>query len=73
MVEFYVRNNAKELENNIKLQGFPSDLQDKFKEVFTEYWDMFVGMDYSGLSGDIYFVLTQVPPPCLMQTTQVWP
>ena len=35
-VEFYVQTNTKELENNLKLQGLPSDLQDKVKEVVTE-------------------------------------
>ena len=35
MMEFDVRTNIKELDNNLKLQGFPSDLQDKVKEVVT--------------------------------------
>ena len=36
VVEFDVQTNTKELEKNWKLQGFPSDLQDKVKEVVTE-------------------------------------
>ena len=35
VVKFDVRTNTKELENNIKLQGCPSDVQYKVKEVFT--------------------------------------
>ena len=38
---FYVQTNTKELERNLKLQGCPSDLQDKVKDVVTEYWDVF--------------------------------
>ena len=30
------------MENNLKLQGCPSDLQDKVKEMVTEYWDGFL-------------------------------
>ena len=41
VVEFYVHTNAKELENNLKLQGFPSDLKDKVKEAVPDYWDVF--------------------------------
>ena len=41
-MEFNVWTNTKELENNLKFQGFPSDLHDKVKEVVTEYWDMFL-------------------------------
>ena len=41
VVEFDVRTNTKELEKNWKLQGFPSDLQDKVKEVVTEFWYVF--------------------------------
>ena len=33
--------NAKELEKNLKLQVCPSELQDKFKDLFTDYWDVF--------------------------------
>ena len=29
------------MDNNLKLQGLPSDLQDKVKDVVTEYWDVF--------------------------------
>ena len=36
VMEFYVRTSTKEYENNLKLQGFPSDLQEKFKDVVTE-------------------------------------
>ena len=36
-----MRNNTKELENNLKQQGLPSDLHDKVKEVVTYYWDVF--------------------------------
>ena len=38
-------NYAKDLENSIKLQGCPSDIQDKVKEVVTEYFDVVVRMD----------------------------
>ena len=41
MVEFYVWTKAKGLDNNLKLHGFPSDLQYKVKEVVTDYWDFF--------------------------------
>ena len=41
VVEFDVKTNTKELENNLKLQGCPSNLQDKFKEVVTYYMYMF--------------------------------
>ena len=41
VVEFYVRTNTQKMENNIKLQGFPSDLHDKVKEAVTEYWGVF--------------------------------
>ena len=40
-MEFDVRTNTNESEKNIKLQGCPNDLQDKVKEVVTEYWDVF--------------------------------
>ena len=38
MVEFYVRTNKKDLENDIRLQGCPSNLLDKVKGVVTDYW-----------------------------------
>ena len=38
---FYVRTNKKELEKNLKLQGCPSHLQEKFKEMVPEYWYVF--------------------------------
>ena len=41
VMEFDVRTNTTESENNIKLQGWPSDLQYKVKEVVTEYWYVF--------------------------------
>ena len=41
VMEFNVQTNTKELENNLKLQGWPNDLQDKVKEVAIEYWDVF--------------------------------
>ena len=34
-MEFDVQSNTKELEKNLKIQIFPSDLQDKFKKVVT--------------------------------------
>ena len=37
IMEFDVRTNTKDLERSLKLQGLPSELQDKFKEVVTEY------------------------------------
>ena len=36
LMEFDVWTNTKELEKNIKLQGFPGDLHVKVKEVVTE-------------------------------------
>ena len=41
MMEFDVQTNTKELYKNLKIQGCPSDLQDKVKELVTEYWDVF--------------------------------
>ena len=41
-MEFDVRTSTKSLEKNLKLQGCPSDLQEKFKEVVTEYWGVFL-------------------------------
>ena len=41
VVKFYVKNNAKELDNILKLQGCRSVLQDKVKEVITYYWGFF--------------------------------
>ena len=41
VLEFNVRTKTKELGKNLKLHGFPSDLQYKVKEVVTEYWDVF--------------------------------
>ena len=40
-MEFDVQTNTKESEKNLKLQDRPSDLQDKVKEVVTEYWGVF--------------------------------
>ena len=40
-MEFDFQTNTKQLDNNLKLQGFPSELQDKVKEVVPEYWDVF--------------------------------
>ena len=40
-MEFDVWTNTKELEKNIKIQGCPIYLQDKVKEVVTEYWYVF--------------------------------
>ena len=40
-MEFNVITNTKELEKNLKIQGCPSDLQEKVKEVVTEYWYVF--------------------------------
>ena len=36
-----MKTNTKELEKNLKLQGYPIDLQDKVKEAVTDYWYMF--------------------------------
>ena len=41
-MKFDVINRTKELEKNLKLKGYPSELQDKVKEVVTEYWDVFL-------------------------------
>ena len=37
VMEFYVQTNKKELEKHLKPQGCPSGIQDKCKEVVTEY------------------------------------
>ena len=36
VMEFNVQTNTKELEKNLKIQGCPSDLQNKGKDVVTE-------------------------------------
>ena len=41
VMEFDLQINIKELKKNLKIQVCPSNLQDKVKEVVTEYWDMF--------------------------------
>ena len=41
VIEFDVQTNTKELEKNLKLQGWPVELQDKVYEVVTEYWNVF--------------------------------
>ena len=41
VVEFDVRTNTKDLEKIIKVLGCPSDLQDKVKEVVTDYCGVF--------------------------------
>ena len=41
MVELDLHTNTKDLDKNLKLQVFPSDLHDKFKEVIIDYWDLF--------------------------------
>ena len=43
VMEFDVQTNTKDLDRNLKLQCCLSDLQDKVKEVVTEYWDVFCG------------------------------
>ena len=59
-MEFYLRTNTKELEKNLKLQGFPSDIQYKVKEVVTEYWDVFCEDVFSRPIRDFNYILTQV-------------
>ena len=41
VIEFNMQANTKQWEKNLKLQGCPSDVQDKVKEVVTEYWYVF--------------------------------
>ena len=48
------------MEKYIKLQGFPSDLQENDKEVVKDYWGVFMRMDSVGLSRGFHFILTQV-------------
>ena len=60
LMEFYVKTNKKELERNPKLQVSPIDLQDKFKEVVTEYWDVFCEDGFRQPIRDFYSRLTQV-------------
>ena len=45
------------MENNIKPQGCPSYLQEKFKEVVTDYWDVFCE---DGLHRPIWGFLLQI-------------
>ena len=41
VMEFDVQTNTEDLYKNLKLQGYPSDLKEKEKEVVTEYWNFF--------------------------------
>ena len=41
VVEFDVRTNTKDLENNKKLQGRSRELKDRVKEMVPDYWDLF--------------------------------
>ena len=41
VAEFYKQINTKELDNNLKLHGCPSEFQDKVKEAITDYRDVF--------------------------------
>ena len=41
VVEFDVQTNTKDFGKNLKLQWLLSDLQDKVKELVTDYWDVF--------------------------------
>ena len=59
-MEFDVRSNTKETENNLKQKGLFSDLQDKEKEAITEYWYMFCEDGFFGLSRDFHSRPTQV-------------
>ena len=60
VMEFDVRPNTKDSENHSKLQGFPSDLQDKVKRCSHNTRMCFVRMAYVGLSKDFHYRLTQV-------------
>ena len=55
-----MRTNAKDMEKYLKLQGSPSELQEKDKDVVTDYWGVFMRMDSVGLSRGFNFILTQV-------------
>ena len=59
-MKFDVWTNTKELENNLKLQVLPSDLEEIVKEVVTDYWYFFVRMDYVSLSGDLNFIFKHI-------------
>ena len=60
VMEFDVITNTKELKNNLRLQGFPSDLQDKVEEMVTEYWDVFCEDVIRRHIRDFLSVLTQI-------------
>ena len=64
VLEFDVRTNTKDLDNNIKLQGSSSDLQEKVKEVITEYWDMFCeGVFRRPIQGFLFHIYKGNHPP----------
>ena len=46
MLEFDARNDYKELDKNMKLQGVISDLQDNIKEVVIDYRDVFLEEEF---------------------------
>ena len=60
VMEFDVITNTEDPENNLKLQGFPSDLQDKVKEMVTEYWDLFCEYGFRRTIQGFNSILTQV-------------
>ena len=65
-MEFDARTNTKELEKNLKLQDYPSDLQEKVKELVTEYRYVFcedrLRRNIRGFSFQIY--TGNHPPIC---------
>ena len=60
MVEFYARNDAKESENNLKLQGCPSDLQYTFKNWSQINGMSFMSTDSTGITEDFHSRLIEV-------------
>ena len=49
VLQFDVWTNSKELEKNLHLQRYPSDLLEKVKELVTDYWDVFCEGGFCGL------------------------
>ena len=67
-----MHNDALKLDHILKLQVFPSDLQNKVKELVTEYWDLFCE---DGLLRPIWGFSFQIdignPPTHMLQTIQI--
>ena len=73
-VESDVQANVKELENHLKIQGFPIDLEEKVKEVVKYYWGVFCE---DGFHRPIRFFLLHIDtgnhPPIFYKPTRYRP